>query len=835
MVADLLRWKRAPYSRTMSKRATLFIATTAAMGATVLAYALTHWQDSDLERFLCYLAIALLSSGLKIQLPGIDGTMSVNFLFILLGILELNLPETLIIGCAASLVQTVWQARQKPVPAKIIFNVFGMMANAIALAYFAYHALEKHLGVNTPLLLVVTALIFFLANTLPVSVIISLTEGKSPRKVWAECYFWSFPYYLVGAAVVFLVGFVNMHAGWQTSLLVLPVIYWVYRSYRLYLGRLAAEKKQVEIEKRHVEDVASLHLRTIEALALAIEAKDHTTHKHLQRVRVYAVEIAKELTLSESEIEALRAAALLHDIGKLAVPEHIINKPGRLTPEEFEKMKIHPIVGAEILERVAFPYPVAPIVRSHHERWDGSGYPDGLKGEQIPIGARILAAVDCLDALSSHRQYRSAIPLDAAMDQVVGMAGTSFDPKVVAILNRRYFELEKLAQSQTATATGNGLSTQVRVERGLEPAAGFEQSAHLPPPTTEADFLSSIASARQEAQTMFELSQDLGNSLSLGETLSVLSMRLRKVIPYDSMAVFLVRNGHLVPELVNGDNFRLLSSLNIRTGEGLAGWVAENRKPIMNGNPEVESGYVSDPQKYTKLRSALAVPLEGLNGVIGVLAMYRTESDAFNADHLRILLAISSKIALSIENALKYQQAESSATTDYLTGLPNARSLFVHLARELARCRRTGTSLAVMVCDMDNFKQVNDLYGHLEGDKLLREFAEHLKEVCRGYDYVARMGGDEFVVVAPGLKPEAAEEKASRLNQLAIVAGHKIAGRNLISLSVGTAFCPEDGFDVERLLAEADRRMYSIKQVHHSDIEREAAAPNTRTRGTAVN
>jgi diguanylate cyclase (GGDEF)-like protein/putative nucleotidyltransferase with HDIG domain len=817
----------------MCKRATLFIGVTAAIGVSVFAYALAHWQSTGLERFACYLIIAVLSSGLKIQLPGIDGTMSVNFLFILLGVLELSLPETLIVGCTATLVQCLWQARQKIVPAKVVFNVF-MMANAIALSYFTYHRLAKVLGENTPVLLVVTALLFFLANTLPVSVIISLTEGKSPRKVWADCHFWSFPYYIVGAAIVFMVGFVNRQAGWQTSLLVLPPIYWVYRSYQLYLGKLEAEKKQVEIEKQHVEDVASLHLRTIEALALAIEAKDHTTHKHLQRVRVFAVAIAQRLGLSEDEIEALRAAALLHDIGKLAVPEHIINKPGKLTPEEFEKMKIHPIVGSEILERVAFPYPVAPIVRSHHERWDGTGYPDGLKHEEIPIGARILAAVDCLDALASDRQYRNALSLEQAMEKVAAMSGTSFDPRVVEILKRRYVELEGMVQAGQDTTNAPGLA-QVHVERGLDLADGFDDPAVVSVSGGDSDFLSSIAAARQEAQTMFELSQDLGNSLSLGETLSVLSMRLRRLIPYDSMAVFLSKNGRLIPELVSGDNFRLLSSLNIRIGEGLCGWVAENRKPIMNANPQVESGYVNDPEKYTTLRSALAVPLEGLNGVVGVLAMYRADRDAFTADHLRILLAISSKIALSVENALKYQQAESSATTDYLTGLPNARSLFVHLARELARCRRTGTALAVMVCDMDNFKQINDLYGHLEGDNLLKDFAGHLKEMCRGYDYVARMGGDEFVVVAPGLKLEAAEEKARRLNQLAVEAGHKVAGRNLIALSVGTAFCPEDGFDVERLLAEADRRMYSMKQVHHADIERETGPSDSQSRGATVN
>jgi diguanylate cyclase (GGDEF)-like protein/putative nucleotidyltransferase with HDIG domain len=818
----------------MPLRARLFIGLTSCLGVVLFAHSMWQWHCDEIARFACYLTVALVASGLKVQLPGIDGTMSVNFLFILLGILELGLPETLVIGCAATLIQSAWHTQSKPEPVKVLFNVFSMMANAIVLSFCVYHRLEKLLGTGTPLLLIVTAIVYFVANTLSVSLIISLTEQKPCRKVWSECYFWSFPYYLVGAAVVFTIGVVNRHAGWQTSLLVLPIIYWVYRSYRLYLGRLESEKKQVEIEKQHVEEMAALHMRTIEALALAIEAKDHTTHKHLQRVRVYAVEIARELGLPADQLEALRAAALLHDIGKLGVPEHIINKPGRLSPEEFEKMKIHPVVGAEILDRVGFPYPVAPIVRAHHEKWDGSGYPDGLKGEQIPIGARILAVVDCLDALASHRQYRKAIGLEESLQKVESLAGIHYDPKVVEILRRRYVDLERIALSEAAGQPHTeAISTRVRVERGLAPASGFEQAA-LSAARDQKDFLSSIASARQEAQTIFELSQDLGNSLSMSETLSVISMRLRKLIAYDSIAVFLCRNGCLVPELVSGDNFRLLSSLNIPIGEGLCGWVAENRKPIMNGNPQVEPGYVEDPRNYTTLRSALAVPLEGLNNVVGVLAMYMTAQDGFTPDHLRILLAISPKIALSIENALKYQQAQSSATTDYLTGLPNARSLFVHLDQELARCRRTGSPLAVMVCDMDNFKQINDLFGHLEGDRLLRNFSARLKEVCRGYDYVARMGGDEFVVIIPGLKGEAAAEKASLFNQIAVEAGRQVAGRDLIGLSVGAAFCPEDGFDVERLLAEADRRMYSMKQIRH-DKDQARLQSEPRSRSVSVN
>ena len=198
----------------------------------------------------------------------------------------------------------------------------------------------------------------------------------------------------------------------------------IFRSYRLYLGRL-------ESEKNHAEEMANLHLRTIEALALAIEAKDHTTHDHLQRVQIYALELGKKMELNEDQLQALRAASILHDIGKLAVPEHIISKPGKLTAEEFEKMKIHPVVGAEILARVQFPYDVVPIVRAHHERWNGTGYPDGLKGEEIPIGARILSVVDCLDALASDRQYRRALPLDEAMAVIVAEAGKSYEPRIV--------------------------------------------------------------------------------------------------------------------------------------------------------------------------------------------------------------------------------------------------------------------------------------------------------------------------------------------------------------------------------------------------------------------
>jgi len=211
-------------------------------------------------------------------------------------------------------------------------------------------------------------------------------------------------------------------------------------------------------------------------------------------------------------------------------------------------------------------------------------------------------------------------------------------------------------------------------------------------------------------------------------------------------------------------------------------------------------------------------------GTAGVLSVYHANRDAFNQDHLRVLQAINPKISLAVENALKYEQAAISATTDALTGLPNARSLFLHLDAELARAKRSNTTLAVLVCDLDGFKQVNDRFGHLEGNKVLKIVSAGLQQNCREYDYVARMGGDEFVLVLSALRPEDLGEKLKRLEQVAVEAGVQVCREPLLSISVGAAFFPQDGQDAESLLAEADRRMYITKQGHKSQPRNPSAA-----------
>ena len=796
--------------------ATTFILLQVLTGIPLVPYALLHWHSDNPLRFACFLGVAMGASLFKVRLPGIQATMSANFLFILVGILDLSYPETLLMGCLGGLAQSLWQARPRPRLIQILFN-FANLAISITAADLVFRSSAAiRLGFRWPLLLAAASTTYFVMNTMSVSGIIAMSERRNPLLVWKECYLWSFPYYLLGAMIAGGVSVMNRLFGWQLAILVLPIVYWIYRSYRTYLDRLEAEKK-------HTEAIADLHLRTIEALSLAIEAKDHNTHDHLRRVQTYAVKIGKDLGVNESELNAIRAAAMLHDIGKLAVPEQILSKPGRLTPEEFEKMKIHPVVGAEILDRVQFPYPVVPIVRSHHERWDGTGYPDATSGEAIPIGARILAVVDCFDALTSERPYRRAVSPEEALAHLKAESGKSFDPRVVASIEQHYRELEDVVS--LSAGEGSPLETISRVERAVAPSAGF---AEIPDEAEvrAASFLASIVSARQEAQLLFELAQTLGNSLSLRETLSVVAVRLKEMIPHDAIVFYIREKEKLVPRYVHGIDYDLFTSLEIPLGQGIAGWVAQTEQPIANGDPAAETKYLRDPGRISVLQSALAIPLRGRDGVAGVLSLYLRAKQGFTKDHLRLLLAASSKLGLSVENALQYERAQDTASTDYLTGLPNARSICVHLEKEISRSRRSTTGLAVLLCDLNGFKNVNDKFGHLVGNKLLQEIAANLKKACREYDQVGRLGGDEFVFVLPEFANGWVEELKPRLEQAVQDAGRAICQTSEVTASIGCAIYPGDGATAEELLAEADRRMYESKEIHYKQRHEVVRVPS---------
>ena len=607
----------------VQKRVRMFVALVCALGAVSIAVGMYPWHSSNWIQFGCYLVLTAVASGMKVILPGFEATVSVNFIFFLLAICNLSLSEALALGATAALVQCYWKATQR-----LRFVHFGFNLSQITLAVFAaywtFRFVERSLHGHALIALLISSIAYFLLNTWPVATVVALSQRTSPLAKWNETYAWTFPYYLIGAAIAGIVQLLNRVAGWELSVLVLPAMYAIYYSYRLYIGKW-------EEKSQHLEEMARIHLRTVEALALAIEAKDQTTGEHLERVRVYALEIGKDLGITVGEMAALKAAAVLHDIGKLAVPEHIISKPGKLTPEEFEKMKVHPVVGAEILEQVRFPYPVAPIVRSHHEKWDGTGYPDGLAGEEIPIGSRILAAVDCLDALASDRQYRKALPLDEAMARVEADAGKHFDPRVVAALKARYRELEVMATSQKPEERPK-LSVDAKITRGAAPAAGFAEPA------------SGVRNAAGDKELVAAFSNigSQSQNISFGEAVSTALLRLRNGIAFDSFVLFAAEGDMLVPAFVLGENARAFARLRIYKGQGLAGWVAENSNSIVNGNPLVEDGYVNEP---TELVSALAAPLQAAASCVGVVALYHSGPSAFSSDDLKVLNACTEHFA----------------------------------------------------------------------------------------------------------------------------------------------------------------------------------------------
>lgn len=771
--------------------------------------------DQDIARYLCYFAIALFSASLRVR--GRDGTgpVSMSFGFVIIALIELDLKETALIAGAALTVQALVRRVTHGGATELAANLLSTLGAALVSQLIYRSEFARAWQLESPVRLVGASLAGFVAYNVPGAITGLLASRWNRGQAREAMQLWSLPYHLVAASVTALYGSIYPFVSWYAAAFLAPMVYLIYRSYEAYMKRLQSQRE-------HADEVSDLHLRTIETLAVAIEAKDQTTHEHLKRVQIYAVELGKDLGLSYAELQALRAAAVLHDIGKLAVPEHILSKPGRLTPEEFDKMKIHPLVGAEIIERARFPYPAAAVVRAHHEKWDGSGYPEGLRGDQIPIGARILAVVDCLDALASDRQYRRAIPVDRAMQEIALRSGRDFDPRVVVALQRRYRDLE--VKARAAKSEPLKIAGVFHPSRASAPLTGF-RSLDLPAPPTP-QFVRSIGAAREEVQKLFELAQEIGNSLELRETFQVLSRGLQPLVPYDALAVFLEKGPNLVPQFLHGHDASACTSLSFTPGSGITGWVFANGKPAVNCDPARES-----PSLH-RFACMISVPLTGRRGVLGALSLYSRKRGAYAADHLRLLNAIAPKLSLALENGLTFKRAEDSAATDYLTGLPNAHSLYMHLDREIEVSRCLAAPLGVLICDLNGFKLINDTLGHLTGNKLLQAVGSALQKNCREYDYVSRMGGDEFVVVCGGVEPATLNERIPVFRAAVREAGDGIcSGSAMLDASFGSAVFPEDGKSADELLAAADRHMYQDKARQKSGSKLARRAQNVVASG----
>jgi diguanylate cyclase (GGDEF)-like protein/putative nucleotidyltransferase with HDIG domain len=589
--------------------------------------------------------------------------------------------------------------------------------------------------------------------------------------------------------------FVFNYFGIEFGLVILPMVVAGHLAYKIHTRRLEAKTRQIT-------EASRLHLATVEALATAIDARDQVGVGHVRRTQIYALGIGKALGLGEDELNALRMGALLHDIGKLAVPDHILNKPGKLTPAEMEKTKIHSLVGASILENVGFPYPVIPAVKYHHESWDGTGYPEGLMGTQIPLTARILTVADVYDTLRGARPYRKAVPAHEALVLVRREAGHKFDPTIVKTLiaNLPVFEAEIEAE---------GLSYQDDADAGVFVTPNTAES--VPP-----NYVQQIKRANREVFTLYSLAKEFGATADINDTLSLFTEKIGELAPYDTCVVYLYdkSTGIATAKHVDGANKSDLINKTIVPGEGATGYVLETMQSVQNVDPALDFAF-SDADFSRDYIAMASLPLIADETIVGAVSLYSRSVACYADEHIRLLDTVSLIATDAIVRSQQLAEAESHALTDPMTGLPNSRGLQHQFEKEAKRAGRSGLTFQVLVLDLDGFKAVNDTHGHKVGDTMLREVAQVMKDQFRDYDFLARYGGDEFVAIVPDTETIDVLELSRRIEKsvadYTLEVGDKTAR---VGVSIGSASYPAQGETFDQIIVAADKAMYITKAIH---------------------
>ena len=592
-----------------------------ALGAVVVTSASSELEFSRPGLFAALLALSVVSAALKIDMPSsVDSpSVSLSHAVDFTALLLLGPAPTMLIALGSGWSQGTFRTQERTPRSKTLFNM-ATLAVSVAAAGLAYTRLGGTYGSlrGLPMApLVAAASAYALVNSFAPSAAFALSKGRGVIRVWHDNVLWT-----ISSCVIGTMGLTR-------------------RIYRLYAARIADEQQRVA-------ERAQLHRDSTDVLARAIQAKDEGGSRHVERVQYYAAALARSLELSDQDREGIEIAALLHDIGKLAIPEHILSKPGPLTADERKKMQLHAQIGAEIVSAVPFPCPVAPLIRSHHERWDGKGYPSGLRGDQIPLGARVLSVVDFFDALTSARPYRPALSSDVALAMLQAEAGKAFDPAIVA----RFAELLPM----------------------------------LRPPAYD-----TIAAGGREHAAPYEIAQPQERRASLAETMMLVSATLSTQVPFSLCGLF-VRSGgnNLHCRFAIGAHADLLDNASIADGEGLSGWVARHRRPLVNGLPIAEFKAAGAEVTDIQLRSALICPLTVGDEVIGTIALFHDAANAYTDDHRRMVDQVADRAASVVHNALLYERTEERAT------LPAVQ---VQVTKAFGRARRKSAPGPLLLLD----------------------------------------------------------------------------------------------------------------------------------------
>src|SRR5882724_498085 len=787
---------------------------------------------SGLAPLVVLVVLTLISSRFTVPVTSVDGTSQTNKsladAFIFLAVMMYTMAPASSFGPSVILATIVGVIASASVSGKWS-RVFAVGTTIIAT--FAASLVYKGLlvtiaggavsagdrGLDLLLFpLCVFGLVQYALSTFGTIAFASLNSGEAPVVVSKESLIWTLITQVanVTSAALF---FSAIHGAGVPFLfvgaLIITLVHLLYR----FNEKRVSEVTRAQTEKlRYIEEIADLHMNTIESLAIAIDAKDQTTHGHVRRTQIYATEMGKLLKVNESELRALVAGALLHDIGKLAVPEYILNKPGKLTEAEFAKMKIHPTVGGDILKRVNFPYPVEDIVRFHHEKWDGSGYPKGLKGEAIPLVARIISVVDFYDATRCDRPYRKGMKREDSLALLRSMAGNAFDPRVVERFIEHVEDFDQLIaaediQEQVESETaGHDYLTKTK------PDAGLASNQLGTPDDNDAGFRS-ISEAQREVFALHEIAQTIGSSLNLNDTVTLVSNKLRAIVPFDTCIIFVVddKSGRAIAAHVAGEDAEVFRDRRMNVGDGITGWVIANARSMCNASPELD--LVGVPEDVVKnYRGVLVSPLLREDGAFGAITVYSKSRSSYTVEHVRLLESVCQHASSALNNALTFEKTKESALTDPLTELPNARGFYMMLEQRIAECQRmSNESLAVVSMDIDDFKSINDQYGHAIGDRVLASASAVIRKELRQMDILTRYAGDEFVAIMPMASTHMAADIGERIRNAVEEQRFSVRTGTVVQLgiSIGVACYPEEGETTEELLTAAARKMQSNKHL----------------------
>lgn len=658
---------------------------------------------------------------------------------------------------------------------------------------------------NLIIRLTAIALAWFLTNTISLSLAVSFWKSQNFLSVWREGLSLSLLNFSGSAAAA---GLVTVFYEWAGSLvfwLCVPIAVVFYQLYSFY-------GQKYDQAQTHIKQLNKLYLETVEALASAVDAKDRYTHGHARRVQAYASELAKLVGINDrTQLLAIEAGALLHDIGKIAIPEYILNKPTVLTETEFEKMKIHPVVGANMLSSIEFPYPLIPMVRSHHERWDGQGYPEGLTGDQIPLNARILSLVDCYDALTTHRPYRTPMPRTQIVEFFKREAGRSYDPSLVQIFTAN---LERIEVAGESVLIGKpdvwGIKDAVITE-------GARRLEKVQPTLAYSNALRTNPHVQRELYSVFEFARADFQCLTSKEIFSFMSSKLENLIRFDA-AVFYVAdlvNGTIIGEYTAGTVGDKLRGLTLPLEQKLSGWVAANRQPLCNLPPFPDFLKCVEP-KPDFLTSAI-VPLNRQGEILGAISLYRTTAVKFTEEEFRQLEIIGSQTAILLAKCNRKIQ-ENTLLADELTDLPNGFQLYLIFDQIAADASRYEYPLTLFSIYMDDIKTIRRRWGYLSGDQSIRASANYFAKELRETDFLVRYTNEEFVALCPKMNREQAEALQSRIQNDLDHFVFMVRGDSAIPLpvSLGLAVFPEDGTDLEVLLEVSEFRMREDRELRRA-------------------